>query len=143
MIFLNVNLDSLHCMQKFEDTIQVAFVLDLIIKEDLNLNMNFELGLHCNYTIASIVTLVVSHVLYDSRSNKRHKMLTFEVANFDMGYNCILGRTFLTKFMVVIHTAYAIRKLPDPKGIITIKSNIKDVFACDIGMLTKAGHFSE
>jgi hypothetical protein len=36
---MNVNLYGLTCMQKFEDTIQVAFGLDLIIKENLNLNM--------------------------------------------------------------------------------------------------------
>jgi hypothetical protein len=36
----------------------------------------------------------------------RGEMLTFEVASFNIGYNCILGRPFLLKFMVVIHTAY-------------------------------------
>jgi hypothetical protein len=39
--------------------------------------------------------------------NKHKEMLTFEVASFDIGYNCILGRHFLLKFMAVIHTAYA------------------------------------
>jgi hypothetical protein len=34
--------------------------------------------------------------------NKRREILTFEVANFDNGYNCILGRSFLLKFMAVI-----------------------------------------
>jgi hypothetical protein len=37
--------------------------------------------------------------------NKHKEMLTFEVASFDIGYNCILGGLFLLKFMVVIHTA--------------------------------------
>jgi hypothetical protein len=41
IIFMNVNLDGLTCMQKFEDITQVAIELDLIIfKEDLNLNTN-------------------------------------------------------------------------------------------------------
>jgi hypothetical protein len=53
--------------------------------------------------------------------NKRKEILTFEVASFEIGYNCILGRPFLLKFMAVIHTAYATMKMPDPKGIITIK----------------------
>jgi hypothetical protein len=48
-------------------------------------------------------------------------MLTFEVASFDIGYNCILGRHFILKFMVVIHTAYATIKMPGPKGVITLK----------------------
>jgi hypothetical protein len=43
-------------------------------------------------------------VSYGSGENKRREMLTFEVASFDIGYNCILGRPFLLKFMAVIHT---------------------------------------
>jgi hypothetical protein len=46
MIFMNVNLDDIPRMKFFEDPMQVAFGLDLIIKKNLNLNMNFELGLH-------------------------------------------------------------------------------------------------
>jgi hypothetical protein len=60
-------------------------------------------------------------VSYESGDNKRREMLTFEVASFDIIYNCILGRPFLLKFMVVIHTAYATIKLPSLKGVITIK----------------------
>jgi hypothetical protein len=44
-------------------------------------------------------------VSYGSGDNKHKVMLTFEVASFDTGYNCILGRPFLPKFMTVIHTA--------------------------------------
>jgi hypothetical protein len=56
-----------------------------------------------------------------SRDNKRREMLMFEVASFDIGYNCIIGRHFLLKFMIVIYTAYATIKTHGPKGIITIK----------------------
>jgi hypothetical protein len=55
--------------------------------------------------------------------NKRKEMLTFEVASFNIGYNCILGRPFFLKFMVVIHTAYATMKMPGSQGIITIKAD--------------------
>jgi hypothetical protein len=48
--------------------------------------------------------------------NKRQKMLTFEVVSFDIGCNCILGRSILLKFMAVIHTAYATIKMPGPRG---------------------------
>jgi hypothetical protein len=47
--------------------------------------------------------------------NKRREMLTFEVASFIIGYNCILGRSFLLKFMAVIHTTYATIKMSGPK----------------------------
>jgi hypothetical protein len=55
--------------------------------------------------------------------NKRHEMLTFEVARLNIGYNCILGRLFLLKFMTLIQIAYAVIKMPDLKGVITIEAN--------------------
>jgi hypothetical protein len=55
--------------------------------------------------------------------NKCREMLMFEVTSFDIGYNCILRRHFLLKFMAVIHTAYAIIKMSGPEGIITIKAD--------------------
>jgi hypothetical protein len=51
---MNVHLDGITCMKKFEDPIQVAFGPDLIIKENLNLNMNFELGSHYSYTVDAL-----------------------------------------------------------------------------------------
>jgi hypothetical protein len=73
--------------------------------------------------------------------NKRRETLTFEVASFDIGYNCILGRPFLLKFMAVIHMAYATIKMPGPKGIITITSDHRDAVACENAALTHAGKF--
>ena len=35
--------------------------------------------------------------------NTRSKFLMFELVDFDSAYNCILGRPFLKKFMVVAH----------------------------------------
>jgi hypothetical protein len=57
------------------------------------------------------IDLVVS---YGTGENKRREMLAFEVASFDIGYNCILGRPFLLKFMAVIHTAYATINMSSP-----------------------------
>jgi hypothetical protein len=74
--------------------------------------------------------------------NKRREMLTFEEASFDIGYNCILGRPFLLKFMAVIHTAYAIIKMPGPRGVISLTSNHRDAVACESIALTQAGKFS-
>jgi hypothetical protein len=48
--------------------------------------------------------------------NKCREMLTFKVVSFDIRYNCILGRPFLLKFMVVIHTVYTTVKMPDLRG---------------------------
>jgi hypothetical protein len=62
---------------------------------------------------------------------KHKEVLTFEVASFDIGYNCIFRRPFLLKFMAVIHTAYATLKMPAPKGVITIKTDQCDALACE------------
>jgi hypothetical protein len=75
--------------------------------------------------------------------NKRGEMLTFEVASFDIGYNCILGMPFLLKFMVVIHTTYTTIKMHGPKGVITLKSNQCDAVACENVTLTHGGWFGE
>jgi hypothetical protein len=75
--------------------------------------------------------------------NKHREMLTFEVASFNIGYNCILGRSFLLKFMTVIHTAYAIIKMAGPRGIITLKSNQHDALACENASLTHARKFGK
>jgi hypothetical protein len=75
--------------------------------------------------------------------NKRREMLTFEVASFNIGYNCILGGPFLLRFMAVIHTAYATIKMPDPRGVITLKSDQCDALACENTSLTHAGRFGK
>jgi hypothetical protein len=63
----------------------------------------------------------------------------FELASFDIGYNCILRRPFLLKFMTIVHTAYASIKMPGPKGVITIKSDQCDALACENAALSQAG----
>jgi hypothetical protein len=63
-------------------------------------------------------------------------MLTFEVVSFDIGYNCIIGRPLLLKFMAVILTAYATLKMPGTKGVITNKANQCDALACENATLT-------
>jgi hypothetical protein len=75
--------------------------------------------------------------------NMCREMLTFEVASFDIGYNCILGRSFLLRFMAVIHTAYATIKMSGPRGVITLKSDQRDVLACENATLTHTGRFGE
>jgi hypothetical protein len=75
--------------------------------------------------------------------NKCRVMLMFEVASFDISYNCILGRPFLLKFLAIIHTAYATMKMLGPKGMITIKADQRDALTCDNATMTHAGCFSE
>jgi hypothetical protein len=74
--------------------------------------------------------------------NKRRETLTFEVANFDIDYNCILGWPFLLKFMAIINTAYATIKMPGPKGVITLMSDHRDVVARENTTLTHTEKFA-
>jgi hypothetical protein len=55
----------------------------------------------------------------------------FEVTSFDNGYNCILGRPFLLRFIAVIHIAFAIIKMPGPRGVITLKADQRDALRCE------------
>jgi hypothetical protein len=82
-------------------------------------------------------------VSYGTGDNKCKEVLIVEVVSFDIGYNYILGRPFLLKFMAVIHTAYATLKMPDPKGVITIKTDQRDALACENATLMHARRFSE
>jgi hypothetical protein len=74
-----------------------------------------------------------------SGENKDREMLTFEVVSFDIGYNCILGRYFLLKFMTVVHTTCATIKMLGSKGVIVLKSDQCDSLACENAALTHAG----
>jgi hypothetical protein len=78
-----------------------------------------------------------------SGENKRREVLTFEVESFDIGYNCILGRPFLLKFMAIIHTTYTTIKMPRPKGIIILRLDQRDALTCENAALTYDRHFSE
>jgi hypothetical protein len=60
------------------------------------------------------IELIDLEVSCGSGENKCREMLTFEVASFHIGYNCILGRHFLLKYMAVVHTAYATIKMLGP-----------------------------
>jgi hypothetical protein len=73
--------------------------------------------------------------------NKHREILKFEVADFDIDNNCILGRPFLIKFMAVIHSTYAYMKMSRSKGIISIPLDPKDVLTYDVSSLEIAARF--
>jgi hypothetical protein len=75
--------------------------------------------------------------------NKPKEMLTFEVASFDIRYNCILERPFLLKFMAVIHNAFATTKMSGLKGVITIKADQRNALACENETLTHGRRFGD
>jgi hypothetical protein len=54
-------------------------------------------------------------VTFGTPENYRTEFLRFEVANFDCGYNAIIGRPRLAKFMAIPHYMYMILKMPGPQ----------------------------
>jgi hypothetical protein len=81
-------------------------------------------------------------VLQDRRK-EAHGDADIWSGQFDIGYNSILGRPFLLKFMAIIHTTYATIKMPGLKCIIILKSDQRDSLACENAALIHAGWFSE
>jgi hypothetical protein len=69
-------------------------------------------------------------VTFGTPENYRTEFLRFEVANFDCGYNAIIGRPGLAKFMAIPHYTYMILKMPGPKGIITVCADFQGTAEC-------------
>jgi hypothetical protein len=70
-------------------------------------------------------------VTFGSRENFRTEHLQFEVTNFETVYNAFLGRPTLDKFMAIPHYAYLVLKMPGPRGVISIRGDVKRAFTCD------------
>jgi hypothetical protein len=69
-------------------------------------------------------------VTFGIPENYRTEYLRFEVANFDCGYNAIIGRPGLAKFMAIPHYTYMILKMPGPQGIITVCADFQGAREC-------------
>jgi hypothetical protein len=69
-------------------------------------------------------------VTFETPENYRTEFLRFEVANFDCGYNTIIGRPGLANFMAIPHYTYMILKMPGPQGIITVRTDFQGAAEC-------------
>jgi hypothetical protein len=69
-------------------------------------------------------------VTFGTPENYRTEFLRFEVANFDCGYNAIIGRPGLAKFMAIPHYTYMILKMPGPRGIIIVRADFQGATEC-------------
>jgi hypothetical protein len=63
------------------------------------------------------------------------EFLRFEVARFDCGYNAIIGRPGLAKFMAIPHYPYTILKMLRPQGIITVRADFQGALECFRGAI--------
>jgi hypothetical protein len=69
-------------------------------------------------------------VTFGTPENYRTEFLRFEIASFDCGYNAIIGRPGLVKFMAIPHYSYMILKMSGPKGIITVRADFQGAIEC-------------
>ena len=69
-------------------------------------------------------------VTFGTPENYRTEFLRFKVANFDCGYNAIIGKPGLAKFMAIPHYTYMILKMPGPQGIITVRADFQGAAEC-------------
>jgi hypothetical protein len=69
-------------------------------------------------------------VTFGTPENYRTEFLRFEVANFDCGYNTVIGRPGLAKFMAIPHYTYMILKMPGPQGIIIVRADFQGAAEC-------------
>jgi hypothetical protein len=72
---------------------------------------------------------------FGALDNNRTEFLRFEVARFDCGYNAIIRRQGLAKFMAIQHYPYMILKMPEPQGSITVHSDFQGVVECFRGAI--------
>jgi hypothetical protein len=56
-------------------------------------------------------------VTFGTPEKYRTGLLRFEVARFDCGYNTIIGRPGLAKFMAIPHYPYMVLKMSGPQGL--------------------------
>src|SRR3954470_16345611 len=69
-------------------------------------------------------------VTFCSELNYRTERFTFDVADFPLPYNGILGRPALAKFMAASHYAYNMLKMPGPISVISVPGDKKDALIC-------------
>jgi hypothetical protein len=69
-------------------------------------------------------------VTFGTLKNYRTEFLRFASASFDCGYNAIIGRPGLAKFMAIPHYSYMILKMPGPQGIITVHADFQGTAEC-------------
>ena len=71
-------------------------------------------------------------VTFGTPSNYCTEFIKFEVADFDSSYHAILGCPALAKFMAILHYTYLLLKMPGPNGVISLQSDLKRAFDCDV-----------
>ncbi|GJN20263.1 hypothetical protein PR202_gb07618 [Eleusine coracana subsp. coracana] len=71
-------------------------------------------------------------VTFGTRENFKTEHILFQVVDFDSAYHAIIGRLVMVKFMAVPCYPYLTLKMPGPNGIISLHSDLRNSFDCDL-----------
>jgi hypothetical protein len=77
-------------------------------------------------------------VTFGTPENYRNEFLRFEVARFDCGYDAIISRPGLAKFMAIPHYSYMILKMSGPQGINSMHADFQGAAKCFRGAIQAA-----
>ena len=81
-------------------------------------------------TVSIPMGRVTFKVTFGTRENYRIESLNFEVADFQSSYHAIFGRPMLAKFMAIPNHTYLVLKMPAPKGVLSIRGDLKVCHDC-------------
>jgi hypothetical protein len=79
-------------------------------------------------TTATPIGQISLPVTFGTRKNFQTKNIQFEVADLETAYNTFLGLPALTKFMAILHYAYLVLKMSGPRGVISIRGDVKRAY---------------
>ena len=73
--------------------------------------------------------------MFGSSDNFRREKLTFHLAPFTSSYQALLGREAFARFNAIPHYTFLALKMPGPRGIISLKGVMPDLYAHCTGSL--------
>ena len=62
-------------------------------------------------------------VTFGTKENFRTESILFDVAEVNLPFNAIIGRTALYRFMAIAHYGYLVLKMPSPAGVLTVRGD--------------------
>jgi hypothetical protein len=62
-------------------------------------------------------------VTFGTEENFRTENVQFDVAEVNLPFNAIIGRSALYRFMAIAHYGYLVLKMPSPAGVLTVRGD--------------------
>ena len=89
---------------------------------------------------AMLLDHIALPVTFGDRSNFFTEYIRFTVVDFNTAYHAILGRPTLTKYMVVLHYVYLMMKMSGPRGVISVRGDMRVAYDCEREILDMAAN---